>query len=108
MAPSDKNFVRNICLAAGLFFAFLLIAPIQFGPSTPKEVSQAPLEAAASASAAVASLETEPEKVAVPEAVTSTPAEFFDVSLWCYVCKCIVYTRHIIRYVCFTCLFCGL
>ena len=34
MSSTDKNFIRNLCLAAGLFFAFLLVAPVKYGPST--------------------------------------------------------------------------
>lgn len=80
MSSSDKNFVRNLCFAAGLFFAFLLLAPIKFGPATPEspvsQVEAASTTATAPVDNAAANLDFAP----VSEESVALPAEYLDVS----------------------------
>lgn len=73
---TDKNFIRNLCMAAGLFIAFLLLAPIKFGPVTP---DSAPVTSAVEN--ATATLDTT-ESVPTPEAsATETAPVYLDVSM---------------------------
>lgn len=80
MSSSDKNFVRNLCLFGGLFFAFLLISPIRFGPAPvpaqPLAVNT-PDEPAITASVTATSLE---EAIAETSFVQEV-AEYLDIPL---------------------------
>lgn len=87
MSSSNKNFGRNICLAAGLFFAFLLISPIKFGPVTPQTaIPKTPVTETAASSAATAAHQATATITATPDNTTgpddiSSAAEYLDVSL---------------------------
>ena len=80
MSSSDKNFVRNLCFAAGLFFAFLLLAPIKFGPPTPEPPAQQVEATTATAAASVDNVPTNLDTASVSEDSVSPPAEYLDVS----------------------------
>lgn len=108
MAPSDKNFIRNLCLAAGLFFAFLLIAPINF--TAPAGTGPAPVgvdtktvplpevpvvpEVVPEVNEVVSEVpDVVPEVPEVPDATAAPSAEFLDVSSFMY-CITLCYRDH--------------